>query len=86
MLIVPTVVLPPTMPFTLHVTEALVVPVTEGVNCWVWPVRRVTELGDTVTPTTARIVTGVVSDLVGSATLVAVTFTVDGLGTMAGAV
>ena len=45
-----------------------------------------TELGDTVTPTTASTVTGVEADLVGSATLVALTVTVLGLGTRAGAV
>jgi hypothetical protein len=47
--IVPTVVLPPNIPSTAHVTAAFEVPVTAAVNCCVPPVATVAELGLTVT-------------------------------------
>jgi len=34
----------------LHVTAVLEVPVTEDVNCFVWPDCNTAELGDTETP------------------------------------
>jgi hypothetical protein len=51
----------------------LVLPVTVPVNCWVPPVKRDAELGETDTATVELTVTVVEADLVASATLVAVT-------------
>jgi len=46
---VPTVVLPPNIPSTAHVTPVFEVPVTAAVNCCVPPVATLAELGLTVT-------------------------------------
>jgi len=48
-LIVPTVALPPDIPFTCHVTAVFVVPVTLAMNCFVPPGLTVAEAGVTVT-------------------------------------
>ena len=48
-LIVPTVALPPVVPFTCHVTAVFVVPVTVSVNCFDWPGLTVADAGVTVT-------------------------------------
>jgi hypothetical protein len=74
------------VPVTVHVTAVFVVPVTVAVNCCAPPARTETFVGLTVTETTARIVTVAEADFVGSATLVAVTVTVFGVGASAGAV
>ena len=67
-------------------TAVFVVPVTIAEKDCMPPVSRLTLEGDTLTAITARMVTEALKDLVGSATLVAVTVTVAGLGTVAGAV
>src|SRR5512140_1674702 len=54
--------------------EVLEVPVTVGVNCWVWPPDKLLVPGARTTETGTR-VTVVEADLVGSAALVAVTVT-----------
>src|SRR5215470_8652682 len=48
-LIVPTVALPPDMPFTCQLTAVFVVPVTLAMNCFVAPGLTVAEAGVTVT-------------------------------------
>jgi hypothetical protein len=48
---VPTEVLPPFTPFTVHVTFVLLLPVTVAVNCCACPRRTVADVGLTVTPT-----------------------------------
>jgi len=83
---VPTVALPPAIPFTLQVTAVFVVPVTVAVNCCVAPVTTEALVGLTLTVTGSTTVTEAEADLVGSATLVAVTVTVAGEGTADGAV
>ena len=82
MLIVPTVALPPTTPFTLQVTAEFVVPNTVLENGAVCPVSTQDDTGEinTLTPEGGPRVTTVLALLVGSATLVAVTFTWGGLG------
>jgi hypothetical protein len=85
-LTVPTVALPPAMPFTVHVTAVLAVPVTVATNCWVPLVTSVALAGETLTATGGATVTAAVPDFVESATLVALTVTVAGVGTAAGAV
>jgi hypothetical protein len=78
------------MPFTLQVTEVLLVPVTVAVNCRVAPVPTEAEVGEIVTATPEAdavvIVTVAEADFVGSAALVAFTVTVFGLGAADGAV
>jgi len=75
---------------TAHVTVVVVVPVTEAVNVWAWPVVSASRTGLMVTAT--PVVTAVVivrvaeAVLVGSVTDVAVAVTVAGVGTLAGAV
>jgi len=81
---VPTVALPPAIPFTLQVTAVFVVFVTVAVNCCVAPVATEALVGLTLTATGGMTVTDAEADLVGSATLVAVT--VAGEGTPDGAV
>ena len=65
-------------------TFAFVLPVTDAVNAWVLPSSKEMDAGETVTFTAVR-VTVAVADLVGSATLVAVTTTVPDAATLAGA-
>jgi len=73
--------------FTLHVTAVLLVPVSLTVNCWVFPLAGVAFAGETLIETDAAVtVTFADADLVVSATLVAVTVTVLGVGTALGAV
>ena len=50
---VPTVLLPPFTPSTLHVTAVLLVFSTVEVNCWVFPGAMVAALGETATDTGA---------------------------------
>ena len=86
---VPTVELPPTMPFTLQVTAWLVVRITWAVNCCVLPRGRLRFRGNTVTNTPlggALTVTAAEPDWVGSATLMALTVTLADEGTVVGAV
>jgi hypothetical protein len=47
--IVPTASFPPAMPFTPHVTDWLLLPVTAAVNCCVAPTARVFAEGEIVT-------------------------------------
>jgi hypothetical protein len=49
--IVPSVLLPPGVPLTLHVTPVLEVPVMVAVNCWLLPSRTLAEVGDNATVT-----------------------------------
>ena len=59
-----------------QVTPFLVAPVTVPLNCWVFPEFTVTLAGVIETTTGGVTVTVALADLVGSATLVAVTVTV----------
>ena len=76
------------MPLTLHVTEGFEVPVIAAENCCCPPVPSTTWFGDTVTETVEgeTIVRMALAVAVTSASEVAVTFTVDGEGAVAGAV
>jgi hypothetical protein len=73
-------------PLRLQVTLVLDVPVTLAVNCFWVPATTWADAGDTVTATGGITVTVAVFDLLGSATVVAVTDTCAGEGTAAGAV
>src|SRR5204863_109664 len=86
--IVPTVALPPVTPLTCHVTAVLLVFCTVAVNCCVPPAPTVAYTGEIVTLTPASFPTRRSSDLdfVGSAWDTAVTVTMAGFGTTAGAV
>src|SRR6266480_2777062 len=86
--IVPTVALPPVTPLTCQVTAVLLVFCTVAVNCCVPPAPTVADTGEIVTRTTAAgvMVTCAEADFVGSAWDTAVTVTVAGFGTTAGAV
>jgi hypothetical protein len=86
-LIVPTVELPPTMPFTFQMTDVFAVFVTVAVNCLVRFTRTVALVGAIVmvTADSSRIVTDALPLDVGEAVLVARTVTVDGSGTVNGA-
>src|SRR2546423_886466 len=86
--IVPTVALPPLTPLTCQVTAVLLVFCTVAVNCCVPPAPTVADTGEIVTRTTAVgvMVTCAEADFVGSACDTAVTVTVAGFGTTAGAV
>ena len=59
----------------LQVSPVLLVPVTRGLNCWVWDANRLAPAGVIETATGWRL-TVALADLEGSATLVAVTETV----------
>ncbi len=59
-------------PVALQVTAVLLVPVTVAVNCWVPPVLSEAEVGAILTATEVTVMVEE-ADLVGSATLVAVT-------------
>ena len=65
-------------PDTLQVTAVFAVPVTDASNCCVPPAGSVSSGGVTLTTTTGTIVTFAEADLVGSATLVAITLTPTG--------
>src|SRR6266853_794790 len=86
--IVPTVALPPVTPLTCQVTTVLPVFCTVAVNCCVPPAPTVADTGEIVTLTTAGgvTVTWAEADFVASAWDTAVTVTVAGFGTTAGAV
>jgi hypothetical protein len=75
-------------PFTLQVTPVFDVPVIVAMNCWVPLTATIVVEGATETATWPNgvIVTSELADLVGSAALVAVTVTVVGVVTDAGAV
>jgi hypothetical protein len=68
------------VPATLHVTAVFEVPVTDALNCCVVPMGTDALGGLTVTTTTGTIVTLAEADLVGSATLAALTLTTAGDG------
>ena len=87
-MIVPTLTLPALTPSTDQVTVVFALPVTVAVNCWVWPfvIALRPGLTDTATPVAAVTVTVAVPDFVGSAADTALTVTVAGEGTAAGAV
>jgi len=74
------------VPERLQVTAVLLVPVTVAVNCCCAPTVTFTAVGDTDTATGGKTVTVALADFVESACEVAVTVTVAGLGTFAGAV
>src|SRR5882757_4772451 len=86
--IVPTVGLPPVTPLTCQVTAVLLVFCTVAANCCVPPAPTVADTGEIVTLTTAGgvTVTWAEADFVASAWDTAVTVTVAGFGTTAGAV
>jgi hypothetical protein len=84
--IMPTVALPPATLLTRQLTAVFDDPVTEAVNVWVIPVCTLALLGVIDIATGAPIVTWAEADFVASATDVAVTVTVAGDGTEAGAV
>ena len=87
-MMVPTVELPPVTPFTDQVTAVLVVPVTVAAYCTMVPVGVEESVGATLTVAFAAgavIVTIAEPEGKDSAELVAVTVTVAGLGTEAGA-
>lgn len=68
-----------------HDTRELALPFTVALNCCVWPAPNVAERGETLILKGVRLMTAV-ADLVGSATLVAVTVTCWEPPTTAGAV
>ena len=72
-------------PCTPHVTAVFEVPETEAFNCWVAPVGTEVLFGVTVTATTDIMVIFAEAVLLGSAMLVATTFTLDGEGATRGA-
>jgi hypothetical protein len=82
----PTVALPPTTPATLHCTVVFAVPVTLATNCCVMPDVTFMFVGATLTCTICWIVIAAVPDALGVDVLVAVTVTLEGDGTAAGAV
>ena len=65
----------PTAGLSSHVTVLLEVPPTVAVYCWVWAAARVADSGVNEMLTGGVSVTVTLADLVGSATLVAVTVT-----------
>ena len=86
--IVPTVEFPPVMLFTSQVTAVFDVPVTVAVNCCAPFAATVAGEGETLTLTMAgaTMTTAADADFVESACETAVTVTVLGFGTFAGAV
>jgi hypothetical protein len=83
---VPTVLSPPTIPLTSHVTVASCAPVTTAWNACVLPSAIVAADGDTETLTVETIVTDTAVAFEGSASGVAVICTVAGVGGNVGAV
>ncbi len=75
----PTLLLPPLTPLTCHVTPVLEPPVTEAVNCCVFPATTLAVVGLTATvigwDAPGETVTAAPADLVLSAALTAVTVT-----------
>ena len=85
----PRVELPPWIPLMAHITLVLLVPETVAENCWLFPPVTVADVGLTDTETAvgaATIETAALADFVGSAALVALTFTEEPEGTAPGAV
>ena len=87
-LIVPTVLLPPAIPFTFQVTVVTPEFCTVAVNCRTWPSCTLALEGETVTVTGGGLVskTDALPIAVGVALLAACTVTVPGTGIAAGAV
>ena len=85
--IVPTVALPPRVPFTSQFTVVSVAPVTVPVKVFVFalPAAKVAEVGETVTVGAAVMVVTALTDKAGSSYDTAVTFPVGGEGTCVGA-
>lgn len=85
--IVPNVVLPPSIPLTSQSTFVVDAPVTVAENAFVFriPAVRVQEVGVIVTCGGGRIVVAEVADTFESSNETAVTLTVEGEGTAAGA-
>src|SRR5579883_1378725 len=84
--IVPTVVLPPTVPFTAQVTAVFKALFTMAVNCACPLCATSVVAGATAIVTAGVMVTLALAELRESATLTAVTVTCGGLGIAAGAV
>ena len=84
--IVPAVALPPTAPFTDHVTVESCAPVTVACNATVPPSATVAAVGDTETPNTGTMETEIETAFDGSACGVATMFTIAGDGASEGAV
>jgi hypothetical protein len=84
--IVPTEEFPPAVPFTSHEIVAPAARQNDAVNVWVCPSATLADAGETELVAPQVIVIVALADLVLSATLVAVTVTVDGVGTVVGAV
>src|SRR6185437_13770050 len=85
-LIVPSVGLPPAMPFTVQATAVLEVPVTVALNSWLVPRLMVALVGSTLTRMGWMKSTSALAARVGSWTEVAVTVTEAVPGGVAGAV
>jgi hypothetical protein len=84
-LTIPTVELPPVIPFTCQVTAVFVALLTVAVNCCVFPVCTLAVSGATLTLTAAVTVIPALDVLVVSAIEVAFSVTVAGVGMLAGA-
>lgn len=83
---VPTTELPPAIPLTSHEMLAPEAKQKVAVNVCICPSGTLAVDGETALVVPHEIVTLALADFVASATLVAVTVTVDGVGTLAGAV
>lgn len=83
---VPTVELPPTVPFTSHVTVVPGATQSDAAKSWVAPAVRLTVSGEMEFAVAHEIVTVAVAVFKESAILVAVTVTIAGAGGIAGAV
>ena len=84
-MILPTVELPPTIPFTSHAMEAPAARQSKAVKACICARETVTAEGEMVFVAEHVMVALAVADLEGSATLVTVTLTVEGEGGSAGA-
>lgn len=58
----PALALPPATPFTLQITDVSLALVTVAVNCCVWPVATLAEVGDMLTRTGRAAVAGMLSN------------------------
>ncbi|HVB88210.1 MAG TPA: hypothetical protein VNK23_16230 [Candidatus Dormibacteraeota bacterium] len=83
---VPSAEFPPAVPFTSHEIVAPAARQNDAVNVCAWPGTTVVAAGETELLAPHVIVTLALADFVLSATLVAVTVTAEGVGTVAGAV
>ena len=86
LVIVPTVELPPTTPFTSQVTLVSCVPVTAAAKGCDWPSATLADTGATVTVTVELMVTASEAAFDGSASGLPTMLTVAGEGADAGAV